>query len=239
MPAVLVYLLYDCKLLGLIKNKHTYFAFLLFIVPILAYYIMRESLQSGYIDYVWNDELFPRFNNTSKNLSFDDPGFWYYFKLLRTSQMSHWAWGLVFVLIIPVLFRSVKKEWVLLTMCSVFFLIVMSNGTKSFWYSAPVIPILSCLISYSVFSIAKRFNIPNTLSFSLVLLSIVFPYKKAYTFEMNPFNLIDNWETNGISLYVRDETKLKNLSGNTKILLDNKYGFEPHILYLKKIENET
>jgi 4-amino-4-deoxy-L-arabinose transferase-like glycosyltransferase len=238
-PAILAYLVYDRKLLGLIKNKHTYMSLLLFIVPILLYYMTRESLQPGYLDYVWNDELFPRYNNTSKNLKFDDLSFWYYFKLLASTQMSYWIWGVLFVIAVPILLRPVKKEWVLLTLCSVFFLFVISNGTKNFWYSAPVIPVLSCLISYSLFSITKRLSIPNTLTFSLVLLSVVYPYKEAYAYAMNPFDHMDNWESNGISLYVRDESRLKNLSENTKILLDNKYGLEPHLFYLKKIEYET
>ena len=67
---------------------------------------------------------------------------------------------------------------------------------------------------------------------------LAFPYHKAYQYALNPCEKHYEWETNGISHYLKDEQNIKNLSPNTKILLDRAHGLEPHLFYLKKLNIE-
>jgi 4-amino-4-deoxy-L-arabinose transferase-like glycosyltransferase len=234
-PGVFLFLLSQKQVLPLLKNKHLYVAMLLAAAPIAIYYWLREKAQPGFLLLVWNDELFPRYLNTSSNLEFANESFWYYFNLLFREQMSYWLWLTPAVVLAPFVSKQKNGWWFLLITVSTY-LIVLSNGTKNFWYDAPSIPLLAALLAVSLFAVYKRFfNLPKALGV-LVLGLLVFPFNNAYLCAQNASERHYEWETNGISHFLKDEDHLANLSSNTQILLDDVCGFEPYLFYIKKLK---
>jgi len=63
-------------------------------------------------------------------------------------------------------------------------------------------------------------------------------YQKAYAYAMQPGERYYEWETNGISHFLKNENHLAHVSPGTKILLDDKYGLEPHKFYVKALKLE-
>ena len=236
-PGIFIFLLSQKELLKLLKNRHTYISIILAIAPIVLYYSLRERAQPGFLLLVWNDELFPRYLNTSSNLEFAEESFWYYFRLLFNEQMSYWLWLLPAVIISPFVSKQRVGWWFLLIIIGTY-LLILSRGTKNFWYDAPAIPLLAALISVSLWIICNQFKNHKRLVPFLVIGLLYLPFKNAYHSSLKASERSYEWETNGISHFLKNEKKAANLTLNTHILLDDIYGFEPYLFYLKKLEHE-
>ena len=238
LPGLVFFLLYDRKMLDLLKSKHTYFAFLIAIAPVFAYYFLRKQAQPGYLNLIWTWELFPRFFNTAKEVTFKDAGFGYYFDLIQSSKMEFWVWSFLLIILTPFFTKNIDRKWAFWVLPSVVFLLVISSGTKNFWYLAPAIPMLAGAVSISVYLLIKGGT--KRTPWVIIPLSILatLSFQKAYEYTSSPQEKYFEWETNGISHYLKDEKHVTNLSSNTKILLDEEYGYEPHKFYLNKLNIE-
>jgi 4-amino-4-deoxy-L-arabinose transferase-like glycosyltransferase len=239
LPGIFLFLLYDRKVLVLLRNKHTYLAFLVASIPIVAYYVLREQVQPGYLNLVWNNELFPRFFNTAPDIVFQENGFDYYFGLLKNTKMEFWVWSFILIGLAPILTKRVDNNWAFWCIPAATFLFIISCGTKNFWYLAPVIPLLAGAVATSVFIILR--NKPK-LTFWIVIPLVglaTLSYHKAYQYSLHPSEKYYEWETNGISYFLKDEEHLKKITRNTEILLDTTYGYEPHLFYVKKMRLEN
>lgn len=238
LPGLVLFLLIDKKLLGLLRNKHTYIALLASVAPVCAYYYLRELAQPGYLDLVWHGELFPRFFNTSKDMQFKDAGFGYYFELLQDSKMEYWVWSFVLILLVPIVTKKIDRKWMFWVVTSMAFLLTISSGTKNFWYLAPVVPMLAGAVALSVYLIVQK-NILHALWLTLpVFILTFFSYTKAYDYAFYPDEKYFEWETHGISYYLKSKSHIVQLFPDTEILLDSVYGFEPHMFYLEKMNFE-
>ena len=238
-PGISLFLLVNKRFISLLKNLHFYSAIAISLFPLLLYYGLRTLQQTDYLNLVWNDELFPRFLNQSNNYVYSDPGFGYYIKLLLNEHMSYWPWFLIAIVIAPILSKNIYKSWLLLAVTASTFLLIISKGTKNFWYDAPLIPLFAILISISLWTIFKRLKSPSWLTVLAIIIISTYPYSQAYSSSLNiPEPLHYEWETNGISYFLKDESHAKKLTSNTTILLDNKYGYEPHLFYVRKLELE-
>lgn len=238
LPGLILFLLYDRKMLGLLKSGHTYLAFFIAITPVFAYYFLREQAQSGYLDLVWTWELFPRFFNTASEVTFKDAGFGYYFGLMKNNKMEFWVWSFPLIILAPFAAKNINPKWAFWVLPSVVFLLIISSGTKNFWYLAPVVPMLAGAIAISAHMVIKGET--KRMPWVIIPLSIMatLSFQKAYEYAFSPQEKYFEWETNGISHYLKDEKHVANLSSNTKILLDEKYGYEPHKFYLNKLNIE-
>ena len=234
-PGLFAALLLNKKAVSLLSNKHFYASVLTVLFVVGSYYWLREIRQPGYLDLVWHGELFPRYINKSSNYVFEDYTFWYYFKLLVNKQMSYWVWMAFVVIAVPFAGNWSLKGWGFWVVQSCFFLLVISFGTKNFWYVAPAIPMLAVLFAISLFLLVNRLKVNDKWAALFVFLLLTVPYNRAYKNALNTCEKHYEWETNGISHYLKDEQNLKKINSNTKILLDRTHGLEPHLFYLKKL----
>ena len=117
-------------------------------------------------------------------------------------------------------------------------MLILSKGTKNYWYDASVIPLLSALIAVSVHVVYSRLFKTKTYALVLVLGLLYLPFTYAHNYALYPSEKYYEWETNGISHFLTDENHLQNLTANTQLLLDTTYGYEPHLFYVKKLRIE-
>jgi len=182
-PAILLFTVYKKSLLRLLKEKHFYIGLVAFLVLVLAYYLLREHYNPGYIQAVWQNELGGRY---SQALEGNKGTFLYYFHNMALHQFKPWYW-LVVPGVLAGLFVDNKKyrdlTVYLFLLSALFLLIISSAQTKLYWYAMPMYPFLSAIVGlfvYYVFTmLQRRGRWTEYLSYLLMPVIFLLPYKEA------------------------------------------------------------
>ncbi len=137
-PVILIYALINKKLIGLLKNPHTYISFLGMAVLVLGYYFGREALNPGYLEMVSFNELGGRFE---ENLGSKKFGYWYHLEGFKNYRFAPWL--LLALLALPLAYYSKDDKLRKLTTLStlavlVHFFVISSSATKQPWYDLPM-----------------------------------------------------------------------------------------------------
>jgi 4-amino-4-deoxy-L-arabinose transferase-like glycosyltransferase len=143
-----------------------------------AYYFIREWSTPGYLSAVFENEITGRYLAPNEGHVSE---WYYYFSELYT----HYFEGFIFfILLVPVTFlvyKKAEKEHQYYLLLSVLFLAIISiSATRIYWYMAPVIPLLSVLVSTSMGKLAKRTGKQLIFSYLLtgMLIAVVFWQQK-------------------------------------------------------------
>jgi 4-amino-4-deoxy-L-arabinose transferase-like glycosyltransferase len=131
----------------LFTDKWWYIGTAIFIVLTGSYYVIREFMQPGYLDAVWYWELFPRYANTKNQ--FDSGTFWYYAVNLFKSRFTYWIWILIpaIVLLSFKITRTYRKFFFYILINTIVIFLVLSFGSKGFWYDGPLFPLFAIIIA--------------------------------------------------------------------------------------------
>ncbi len=164
-----------------------------YLIPVLGFYLGRESVNPGYLKAVWENEFGGRYFIP---LDAHEHGFWYYAENLVNGRMSLWLWpALAAWLMIPFIKEKSSKMllfYSFLLSISVF-MIISTAGTKLFWYDLPMYPwlVISAavfvkevigLFSYQLFKI-KLNNIKMMIVYSFM---IFYPYLQLIQRNVSP-----------------------------------------------------
>ncbi len=152
-PAYLVFLIWKKHLIPLFKNKHFYTGILIFLLPILAFYLGREHQNTGYLEAVFANELGGRFLEVNEGNSGAGMGYWFYFHYLYEHL------GLWLAFLVGALFSIWKWKGSIqnigifsLIMSLCYFAVITISKTKLYWYDAPLFPFLAvssaCFIAF-------------------------------------------------------------------------------------------
>lgn len=148
-PALLVFTITYKKLSTTLRDKRFWWGIMSFVLVIGGYYLANEYYYPGYLDLVWDNELFPRYFNVAKQFDYKEmPESFYFTKLLFTNHLK----GVIYFLPLSVflIWRSkntkVKTFMTLVLLTAFLFQIILSNGTYNSWYNAPIIPLLAMVI---------------------------------------------------------------------------------------------
>lgn len=160
-------------------NKWLYVSFVMAIVVVGSYYVVREQMQPGYLGYVWKEELFPRYSDT---VNYSYGTFWYYAINLYTERFTYWLFFLIpAIVVLPFVLKGYTRKmfWYLIILIVTVFLII-SAGTKNLWYDAVLYPMFSILIAFMMLKIfdfaEKRVPIINPSLLRPILLIAFFAY---------------------------------------------------------------
>jgi 4-amino-4-deoxy-L-arabinose transferase-like glycosyltransferase len=236
LPGSVIYIWYSKGLRDLFKNKHLYYATLMVLAIVASYYLGRTYYQPDYLYTVWHGELLPRFTNTSETHDFRYISFWFYFELLYRETFVLWSFLIPFTLLIPLMKRKLAKKWFFWFISGLTLLLILSAGTKHYWYVAPVVPLYAGLIAISFYYLFEKSKRLGWVLLFPVLLMGFSRYTKAYGDAMHPAEKWDEWERYGISHFLKSDRHLKNISSNTKILLRPHNAHEAYQFYLKRLE---
>lgn len=126
-----------------LQTRWFWLGFVFFVFVILAYYLGRDSLQPGYLEAVWNNELGGRFAQT--NEGHDHPWYYYLGVLVR-----HVGFGGGFLLLFGVVLAvKAGSDRVRLAardalIAALFLGVVLSSSqSKLDWYLVPMHPLLA------------------------------------------------------------------------------------------------
>lgn len=231
-PPVLLWLLINKKLYKVVLNRHFIFCALLSICIVFSFYYFREKESAGYIKAVIENELFSRYAGKAETYKyFGKADYFYYLKSLITNRFSPYFLILV-ILSLPLYFLKYfknKKLISFLLIIIIFYIVVISFGTKNFWYDLPVYPTMAItlvLLVSEYFNFLK-FSFIKPVFFTFFLTLIFFNYYNAYKNTFKP-EIKDNENWRALSYFIKENheilpTKLK--------IIQNGY-FAPLNLYI-------
>ncbi len=155
LPVLLGFVIYEKKLLDLLKNPHFYSSMFTGLFLILAYYLGRESLNPGYLNAVWENELGGRY---LESLEGHHGSAWFYFHMLWETKFYFWLPFLLLTFLVVKTEAAIVKKFAVYVFCTALFLfLIFSFGqTKLIWYDAPIYPLLSVWVAVSIHFIYKQ-----------------------------------------------------------------------------------
>ncbi|MCB9252395.1 MAG: glycosyltransferase family 39 protein [Flavobacteriales bacterium] len=190
LPGLLLWLLLSKNAGKIFRDKlfWTYTSFILILMAI--YYVLREAGSPGYLQQVWMNEWFGRYFDLSENYHYHHNGFWYYWNGFINGRFEPYIYLLLFIVPLVSFIKKAENKtmvWYFSINAIVFFL-VLSAGTKNFWYEVPLYPLMSLCIGYSVYAI---FKLLNAYTFKGILIGtflfMIFEnYTKVYAFTTDP-----------------------------------------------------
>jgi 4-amino-4-deoxy-L-arabinose transferase-like glycosyltransferase len=192
LPGLFIFVLLEGKLLWLLRQPKLYAGILAFTVLVGGYYLGREMKQPGYLQLVWNNELFPRYFNNADTWDYHESNdAWYYIRLIWKEQFSYFAAWLPLAIIIGMgRGTSILRSFVICLLCvGGSFLFIISGGTINSWYDAPVFPLLAMLTGLGigqVFNWANGNLLPGSafrhlFAFLFTIALFSYPYYKTIT----------------------------------------------------------
>ena len=191
-PGLAIWLLANNQLKVGLRDKRIWIGIAIVIGAIMGYYFYRQTFSPDYIHQVWMNELFGRYSDTSTNYHYQKNDFWYYWHGLVNGRF--WPFIILFLVgsIIVILKRDFAHRRFLLFLalqCLVFFLI-LSAGTKNFWYDVPIYPMASLFIAIISVNLYQqlKYVLLKIASIGLSLLILIPAYTKSinYTINLDP-----------------------------------------------------
>lgn len=226
-PPIAIYVLITGKFKKLISSKWLYINSVVLIAIIGGYYLGRESVNPGYLNAVYENELGGRLLNTIEN---HEAKITFYIELLYNKQFLFY-----FTLAILGFFSSFAVSNTAIgrfirfsTLLSFTYLVIISLAkTKLAWYSAPLIPMLAILAAGPVILVFELINNQISLSkpykstfIKVILLVTIFihPYFTTMDKVYKPKETPEAWHFTLISHFLKDAA-------------DKKYNLNNHLIY--------
>lgn len=188
-PALVLFALYQKKLLALLKNPHTYAGLAIIVIFAGGYYWLRESQNHGYLKAVWENELGGRYGSAIEN---HKQPIQYYYNNFIDFQLTAWYLLVPCGAILGFYFKNERLRKVVqysTLLAIVFFAIISTASTKIEWYDLPLYPFLAILIGVCInflFDLVRDMKLTHTyLSYNsapMALLIFLFftPYHKIF-----------------------------------------------------------
>ncbi len=237
LPAMGIYAIVRGSVFKIIRNRWFYIDLIIVASVVAGYYLLRESVNPGYIEAVIGNELGGRYLEITEN---HHHGLFYYVNLLYSVHFGMWFLFVpVGVLIGLMLGKGILRRLVMFSTILVFFylLVISLAGTKLAWYDAPLYPFLSILASVAVFKVFKMLTqveisgklIPkNALPWFVLLVFFIIPYQQIFEKSYKPKEAENATEFYLISHYLKEATKGQHDLSNHYICYD---GYNEHLKY--------
>ena len=186
LPGLLVYTIFQKKLFWLLRQPSVYIVGFAVLAVVGAYYLGRETLNPGYLQAVWENELGGRLSTA---LEGHQRPMEYYISRMFSWQFRPWIFLLPAALLLGYwqYKHTLTAQMVIFLSLNafVFLLIISLAQTKLGWYNAPVFPLLAFLIGIGLSGtwqwlrqfpwLTKPYRKP-LLGFCLLLLVFANPY---------------------------------------------------------------
>lgn len=199
LPGLFVYTLYARKIKTVLTNKHFYIGTLMFLIPVFAYYFIREQYNPGYLKAVSENELFGRYTNVIE----EHPGPWYFY-LDFMYQFTFRYWLIPLGASVILVFFANDKEKPLLYYTGItaflFMAVISASKTKLLWYDVPIYPLLAIVVgafidtAFTTISVNKGIN--NGVKISLISCVIMLIGAQYFNTFMNVSHPVKDYEMN-------------------------------------------
>jgi 4-amino-4-deoxy-L-arabinose transferase-like glycosyltransferase len=175
LPGLLIYTIVERKLLQVFKNPALYIGYFLFLSVVIGYYLCREYYNPGFINAVWQNELWGRYSTVIE----DHNGSWTYYTMwLRNKGFSYWFPLLPFGFIASQLFlkQDFKSFSFYISILIIsFFFILSGSKTQLEWYDMAAYPTMSALVALLLYTVHESICSSDSISrfVRICLISII------------------------------------------------------------------
>lgn len=233
-PGIVLFVVYMRTILPILKDYRFYIACAVYILLVAFYYWYRNSINPGYVETVWNEELFPRYANTESGIE-------YYIRNFFNSRFVPWIY--ILVVAIPLSFYKATKEqrnFLLLLLASAFiFLNVIGNGSKNLWYDALLYPIFSIFIAFGIFRLYEILQPRFSQKLRIIICASIFIPSFGYAYgsilkrlHKDSVVYIQSQDVYSISYYLRQQIEEKKFDVPYAVVYK---GYNAHILFYTKL----
>ncbi len=168
-PGLFAYALMRGRLRAVLRDWRLWVAVAAVLAGVTGWLALREQLDPGYLAAAWYNDVSGRFLTA---LEKHDAGWWYYLKVLALTFQPA-------VLLLPTLLcmrrdrdPARRRLCLLMTLTATSWIIAIScAGTKSYWYVAPVVPLLAIALGVAITTFLRRGTQP--LSSGIVIRPII------------------------------------------------------------------
>lgn len=222
-------------------NRNFLFTFSAAVLLALLYYAVREQLNPGYWNAVWQNEINGRYLEVKEGNNGDA---WFYFDMLSKHHYAAWFWLLPAGFLAGVFSKksSIRKiTWFSFIIIVSYGLIISFSKTKLEWYEAPMFPFMAipiAVLMYQIFILLKKTDlvselyVRNVLPYLFLFLLFYHPYRstmdKVYFPKENEFDK-DNYT---VSYFLKDALKGKYDIADHIIFYK---GYHAHLLFYKHL----
>lgn len=187
-PAIVTYSIIQGQLIPLLKNKHFYIGLLSVLAIVIAYYLLREVKNEGYIAAVQQNELGGRFLNVNEDYKRNT---WFYYNNLIDYRLPFWYLLIPCGLLMGFVIKNKRINRLTLfsfLMLITFFIVISASQTKLEWYDVPLYPFLAIVIAVFIYYI---FNfLENSKWASQSLMINVLPFIFLFLIGINPYGMM-------------------------------------------------
>ena len=243
-PGLFLYIIYIGKAKEVLTTEKFYFSLVSIFSVIMSYYLLRESLNPGYLVTVLNNEITGRYLANENNYNAGNDYF-FYTRLIINNLFNPWVY------IIPVTWiilffekdKSIQRLGIFSSFISICFLSLISYSKSKYgWYDAQFYPFGSILVAigfYTIFSwLAKNLKVSNdwALLALFLTLSVLIFYKnyKDIMYKIETRSEIWNWREEQYGEYLRQiyKTNIINFS------ISSNESYNGQIIFYKNFLNK-
>ena len=241
LPGLFICSLYAGKTVQILKNKHFYWGFGIFILVIGGFYFFREMASAGYIKACIENDITGRFMKVSDE---HKTNFWYYLNNFISYRLEYWLYVIPLSLIC--LFwkeKTFKNSYIYLLISSLcFFLVISISKTRIIWYDAPIYPLFSLMIGLIIYKIYLMIyhwethqlkNKWNIISAIFIMFVFAVPYYNTIKYNY----LAKDWDLENYGMGMMWQKALKNeINLNGYYVCEN--GYEPINKFYRQVYND-
>lgn len=177
----------------LLTKPAFWFGSLLFIGTSISFLLIRNSIQNGYIEFVFSTDI----GRISKEVEAHKEPFLYYIESLSIYGFSFWfLLSLLGILLFFGKSLNIKTKELLKytsTLALSFLLIISLSVSKLPWYTMPIYPFLSLFAAISIHHIINSTISNKKLFYPIICIIFIYPYY--YIFgksQSNPYSSYEN-----------------------------------------------
>ena len=188
LPGICLWFLTQRKIKDILLNKTFWIGCIIIFSLIAAYYFFRERSSPGYMQEVWMNELFGRYFDKSTNYHYHKNDFWYYGQGFVDGRFLPYIYLFVVGLVFAIFRRSLqhRKFLIYVGIVLVSYFLILSAGTKNFWYDGPLYPTAALFVGLFLYSLFAYFplRVFRWIYGILIILTIYPAYASAIRFTM-------------------------------------------------------
>ncbi len=188
LPVMFIFVLYKKKFKLLVSNRHFYFSIIIILIFGIGYYLLRESMNPGYLSAVYNNELGGRYFKVNEG---HEGTILIYFLNFINWRFIYWVplFFLSFILLISNFDKEEKKLrgflFYIFSLSVFYFLIISLSKTKLVWYDAPLYPLLAIICAFPlkllINEIKNKYKGKSVIwKYSVAVVTIVFIFYLPY-----------------------------------------------------------
>jgi 4-amino-4-deoxy-L-arabinose transferase-like glycosyltransferase len=217
LPGMVLFAIATGKTKKLFANKWVYILGAATITLAVSYYIIRDSMQPGYIQAVFNNELGGRFNGVQEEHS---EVWYYYFDKLFSETYTYYLHLLVVAIVVGIITTRRKAQFSLFTFALftglTHLLIITIAETKLIHYTVPEYPFYAMAIGVVAGELLQGKKWVKTATLAAVITLFIL---SAYSATEKIYSMSDGWGFGFYGTFLhkleKERPAAKNLKGYT------------------------